>query len=231
MKALWDPADNMRIYKLETKAFDFEALLNFIPNRPEPIRDGEVEKHPSHTQRIRAIADYVIQKHGADLRSYAAETGTFDKRQLEIAEVSNWDYRKFKPLDLTQTDNGLKVRDGRHRCIILTVHVLTGQLTYQTITGEITDFQKYVDTDNFQGFFTEWLTEFEADPDYQANLRIHFDVDELYNQNLTDTLQRYKMLTKAMLQETPTQKRMMPLKIVGSCHEVSRYSERVDIMC
>ena len=219
----------MKIYLLETQTFDFEALLDFIPNRPEPIGDGEVEKHPLHTQRIRAIADYVIQNHNADFRSYAAETGTFDNRQLENAE--NWDYNNFKPLDVTQTDNGVRVRDGRHRCIILAVLVLTGQIPYHQITGEITDFKNHVDTDDFRAFFADWIRKFEAD-NYEANLRIGFDVSELYNQDVSETLQQYKTLTETLLQGIPeqTQKRILPLKIVGYCHEVSKYSERIDII-
>lgn len=219
----------MRIYKLELKTFDFDALLNFIPNRPEPIGDGEVEKYPFHSQRIKDIANYIIENHNADFASYASETGTFDNRQLEVAD--NWDSEKFKPLDLTKIEQGLRVRDGRHRCLILAVFVMTGKFAYQNVTGEITDHQNYVDTFDYDSFFRDWITVFELDADYQANLRIQFDVAELHNQDLIETLHRYKTQTIAMLREVSeqTQSRIMPLKIVGSCHEVSKYSERVDI--
>ena len=219
----------MQIYTLETKTFDFDALLNMIPNRPEPIGDGEVEKHPLHTQRFRAIADYVIQKHNADFRSYAADTGTFDKRQLEIAE--NWDYSKVDPLDITKKEWGLKVRDGRHRCIIIAVLVLTGQFAYQRIDGEIHDFQNYVDTTHFCEFFSHWVLRFENNPAFRASLRIYFEADELDNSDLEKTVDIYGETADKMLNEVGYRDRITPLKIVGVCRDVTKYSERIDIMC
>lgn len=252
----------MTIYLLEIKTFYFESLLNFIPNRPEPIGDGETEKYPAHSQRMRQIADYIIDQHTANFQSYAAETGTFDKRQLGIAEASNWDYRKCKTLDLTQTDRGLKVRDGRHRCIILSVLVKTGQIAYQPIDGEITDSQKKVDVTDFRSFFEDYVTRFsdrrasvresrtegngfahgrrnaqnprlsaEKDNDYRASLRIYFEAEELDGYDLKKTMQRYRDTTIEMLRDVPEQTKahILPLKIVGVCQKVSKYSERVDI--
>ena len=222
----------MTIYFLEIKTFHFESLLNFIPNRPEPIGDGETEKYPKHSQRMRQIADYIIDKHHASFQSYAAETGTFDKRQLGIAEVSNWDYRKCKTLDLTQTERGLKVRDGRHRCIILAVLVKTRQIAYQPIDGEITDSQKRVVVTDFRSFFENYVTRFEKDNDYRANLRINFEAEELDDSDLKKTMQRYKATTIEMLRDVPdqTKARIRHLKIVGVCRKVSKDSERVDII-
>ena len=219
----------MRIYILEQKTFDFDALLDFIPNRPEPIDDGEVEKHPLHSQRFRAIADYIIKNHNADIRSYAAVTGTFDKRQLEIVE--NWDYRKVEVLDLTKTDRGLKVRDGRHRCIIIAVMVLTQQKAYQPVDGEIHDFQNYVDTTQFYEFFCNWVLRFETNPAFRASLRIYFEADELENNDLKKTVDLYGETADGMLKAFPhrIRDRITPLKIVGVCREVTKYSERVDI--
>ena len=219
----------MRVYILEQKTFDFEALLDFIPNRPEPIGDGEVEKHPLHSQRFRAIADYIIKNHNADIRSYAAVTGTFDKRQLEIVE--NWDYRKAEALDLTKTDRGLKVRDGRHRCIIIAVMVLTQQIAYQPVDGEIHDFQNYVDTTQFYEFFQEWVLQFERNAEYKASLRIYFNTSEIHKQDLAETVCQYGLLTKEMLLDIHDvfRKRITPLKLVGVCREVSKDSERFDV--
>ena len=219
----------MRIYTLETKTFDFDALLDMIPNHPEPIGDGEIEKHPLHTQRFKTIADYLIQKHNADFRSYAADTGTFDKRQLEIAE--NWDYSKVDPLDITKKEWGLKVRDGRHRCIIIAVLVLTGQIAYQPVDGEITDFQNCVDTPNFCEFFCNWVLRFENKPEYKASLRIYFEAAELEDTDLKKTVDLYGETADKMLKEVGYRDRITPLKIVGVCREVTKNSERIDIMC
>ena len=215
------------IYLLEIKTFYFESLLNFIPNRPEPIGDGETAKYPAHTQRMRQIADYIIGKHSANFQSYAAETRTFDKRQLSIAQASNWDYRKCKTLDLTKTEHGFKVRDGRHRSIILSVLVLTGQIAYQPIRGEISDFQNKVEASCFRAFFENYVTYFEKDNDYRANLRIHFEDD----QDLSQTMQRYKAMTIEMLRDVSdqTKAQMMPLKIVGICGKGSQHYQRIDI--
>ena len=222
----------MTIHLLEIKTFYFESLLNFIPNRLEPIGDGETEKYPTHTQRMRQIADYIIEKHCANFQSYAAETGTFDKRQLSIAQVSNWDYRKCKTLDLTKTVHGFKVRDGRHRSIILSVLVLTGQIAYQPIRGEISDFQNKVDASCFRSFFENYLTYFEKDNEYRANLHIEFELDALDHQDLSQTLQRYKAMTIEMLRDVSdqTKAQMMPLKIVGVCRKGPQHYQRVDII-
>ena len=219
----------MRIYILEQKTFNFDTLLDFIPNRPEPIDDGEVEKHPLHSQRFRAIADYIIKNHNADIRSYAAVTGTFDKRQLEIVE--NWDYRKVEVLDLTKTDRGLKVRDGRHRCIIIAVMVLTQKFAYQPVDGEIHDFQNYVDTPHFYEFFCNWVLQFETKPAFRASLRIYFEVDELENNDLEKTVDFYGEMADEMLKGVHhrVRERITPLKFVGVCRAVTKYSERVDI--
>lgn len=216
----------MKIFLLETKTFDFQAILDMIPNRPEPIGDGEVEKHPNHTQRFSAIAEHVIDTYAGDLRAYSADTGTFDKRQLDIAE--NFDYTKVKPLDLTQTDRGLKVRDGRHRCIIIAVSVLMERFAYQPIRGEITDPLNFIETSDFETFFRDWQSRFEALPDYDANLWIHFNAAELDNRNLTDTIARYKPMIETLIAGIPveTQNRVKPLKVICSCHEISKYSER-----
>lgn len=222
----------MKIHLLEIKTFYFESLLNFIPNRPEPIGDGETEKYPAHTQRMRQIADYIIEKHCANFQSYAAETGTFDKRQLGIAQASNWDYRKCKTLDLTKTDRGFKVRDGRHRSIILSVLVLTGQIAYQPINGEISDSQNKVDASCFRSFFEHYLTYFEKDNEYRCNLQINFQLEDLDNQDLSQTMQRYKAMTIERLRDVSdqTKAQMMPLKIVGVCGKGSQGYHRVDII-
>ena len=219
----------MIINILEIKTFYFESLLNFIPNRPEPIGDGETEKYPNHTQRMRQIADYIIEKHGANFQSYAAETGTFDKRQLGIAQASNWDYRHCKTLDLTKTDRGFKVRDGKHRSIILSVLVLTGQIAYQPIRGEINggiSSENKVDASCFRSFFANWVTRHENDSDYRANLRIDFGSDD---QDLSQMMQRYRDITIEMLRDVSdqTKAQMMPLKIVGVCRG---HRERIDIV-
>ena len=216
----------MKIFLLETKTLDFQALLNMIPNRPEPIGDGEAEKYPLHTQRFSAIAEHIINNYGGDFRVYAEATGTFDDRELDI--VDNFDYAKVKPLDLTQTERGLKVRDGRHRCIIIAVSVLTERFAYQSVKGEITDVANCVEVSDFQGFFPDWVAKFEGDPDYDANLWIHFDVDELHNRDLTDTMERYKSSIETMLEGIPAdiQNRIKPLKVVCCCHKISGYSER-----
>ena len=220
----------MRIHILEHKTFDFDALLDFIPNRPEPIGDGEVEKHPLHSQRFRAIADYVIENHNADIGSYARETGPFDERQLGIVE--NWDYRKVEPLYITKTARGLKVRDGRHRCIIIAVMVLTGQIVYQPVSGEIHDFKNYVDIDDFCEFFRNWVLQFESEPAFRANLRIRFEVDELENNDLKKTMGKYGEMAEEILKAVSDEigSRVMPLKIVGKCRAVDKHSARVDIV-
>ena len=102
------------------------------------------------------------------------------------------------------------------------------RFAYQPIRGEITDALNFVETSDFEAFFADWVAKFEAEPEYDANLWVHFDVDELDNKDLSETMKRYKSSIETLIMGVPVGigERIKPLKVVYCCHKISGYSER-----